>query len=410
MAVLNTADAIRVGASAASAVYLGATKVWPASVETGPLAAWHTALGNVGTAQARCFWIGDSIFEGTGASARSNRALDLLLARLMSDYPVSGQGQSQYVPAVYACPKTGSGITLTTWGGLWTTSTSGTITQRLSGIEGYPGTPTNTFGPGMRSVAFSGTNATVTYTLQGTDVDVWFATGGNFAYSVDGGSFSSAVSTAGMNANGSTYAIHLGASGSHTLAIRRSSGTINLLGFTQFDGARDKGIAMFDACHWGGQTIDFWDYSNSSAPQNAKLTRCIQVVAPQLVVMNTLINDAGNIGQQGVAECMARLNGMLAAVKAAAPSASIAFCQPYDQAPDSQQLSDGNTIADLKAAVVDFVTTNDLAFIDLSATMPDTYADSTGLYFSDGMHMTDAGNVVADGIVETALNPRYTAP
>ena len=50
MTVLNTADAIKVGASTATAVYLGATKVWPASVETGPLAAWHTALNNVGSA------------------------------------------------------------------------------------------------------------------------------------------------------------------------------------------------------------------------------------------------------------------------------------------------------------------------------------------------------------------------
>ena len=355
------------------------------------------------------YWIGDSIFEGTGASARNKRALELVMARLISDYPVSGQGLSMYVPAVYGCPKTGSGITLTTWGGLWTTSSSGTITQRLSGISGGAGTPTNTFGPGMRSVDFSGTSATVTYTLQGTDVDVWVAAGGSFTYAIDGGAYSSAVSTASMNASADTYPIHLGASGSHTLSIRRSSGTIHLLGFTQFDGARTKGIALYDACHWGAQTIDFWSYSNSSAPQNAKLTRCLQVAAPQLVVINTLINDAGNIGQQGIAECMARLNGMLGAVRDAVPDASIAFCQPYDQAPDSQQLSDGNTIADLKAAVVDFVNTNGVAFIDLSATMPDTYADSTGLYFSDGMHMTDAGNLVAADIVDTALNPRYTA-
>ena len=132
------------------------------------------------------YWIGDSIIEGTGASTRSNRALDLLLAQMVSDYPVSGQGKSLYVPAVYGCPKSGQ-VTNTTWGGLWTTSSSGTITQRLSGIAGGAGTPTNTFGPGMRSVDFSGTNATVTYTLQGTDVDVWLAAGGSFTYSVDGG-------------------------------------------------------------------------------------------------------------------------------------------------------------------------------------------------------------------------------
>lgn len=321
---------------------------------------------------------------------------------------MSGQGQSQYLPAVYGCPKTGSGITLTTWGGLWAT-TSGTVSQQLAGIEGYAGTYASTFGPGLRSANLTSTSATATYAVNGSNADLWFAAGGSFTYSVDGGTYSSAINTSGWNANGQIQKISLGSSGAHTIAIRRSSGTVRFLGMTVFDGARDKGIAMFDACHWSAQTIDFWDYSNSGAAQNPKLTRCIQLASPQLVVMNTLINDAGNIGQQGIAECMARLNGMLGAVRAAAPDASIAFCQPYDQAPDSQQLSDGNTIADLKAAVVDFVNTNGLAFIDLSATMPDTYADSTGLYFSDGMHMTDAGNLVAADIVNTALNPRYTA-
>ena len=48
MAVLNTADAIKVGSASASAVYVGSTKVWPAA--TGPLAAWHTALDNAANA------------------------------------------------------------------------------------------------------------------------------------------------------------------------------------------------------------------------------------------------------------------------------------------------------------------------------------------------------------------------
>lgn len=376
---------------------------------SGPLAAWFNALNNVDTAQARMFVIPDSILEGTGASARSARALDLLLAQLVEDYPVAGQGQSQYLPAVYGCPKSGQ-ATNTSWGGLWTTSSSGTITQRLSGIAGQAGTPTNTFGPGMRSVDFSGTNATVTYTLQGTDVDVWFAPGGSFTYSVDGGSFSSAISTASMAANADVYPIHLGSSGSHTLAIRRSSGTIHLLGFMQFDGARDKGVALIEAGHWGAQIIDFWSYSNSSAPQNAKFTRNIQLAAPQLVVINVLINDAGNLGQQGVTECMARLTGMLGAIRAAAPSASVAFVQPYDQVPVSTLLSDGQTVADLKAAVATWTASNNVALIDLSASMPESDTDTSGLYQTDEMHLTDAGNVVAAGLLSIAFDPAYVPP
>lgn len=348
------------------------------------------------------FWIGDSIFEGTGATTHANRALDIIEAGWVSDYAVSGQGQTQYWPAVYACPTSGY-PTNTSWGGLWATSTSGTVSRQLAGIESFPGTPSSTFGPGMRSVNLTSTNATVTYTVHGTALDVWFAAGGSFTYSVDGGAYSSSISTSGWNANGQIQQVALGASGTHTISIRRASGTVRLLGFTVFDGARDKGVAIFDACHWAAQTIDFWDYSNSSAPQNAKLTRCIQLVAPQLVVMNTLINDAGNIGQQGVSECMARLTGMLGAIQAAAPDASIAFCQPYNQAPDSQLLSDGNTIGDLKSAIANFVSTNALCYINLSANMPPTYDDPDGYYQSDGMHLTDAGNVVAAGLVRDVL-------
>jgi hypothetical protein len=255
----------------------------------------------------------------------------------------------------------------------------------------------------MRSVNLTSTNATATYTVHGTALDVWFAAGGSFQYAVDGGIYSSSINTSGWNTNGQIQQITLGASGTHTISIRRASGTVRLLGFTVFDGARDKGICMFEAGHWGAQTIDFWDYSNSAAPQNDKLTRSIQLAAPQLVVMNTLINDAGLIGQQGISECMARLAGMLGAIQAAAPTASIAFCQPYDQAPDSQLLSDGNTIGDLKAAVANFVSTNQLAYINLSASMPPTYDDPDGYYHDDGMHLTDAGHVVAAGLVSDVL-------
>lgn len=368
------------------------------------LAAWVGALASVGTAQARCLWAGDSIKEGTGASTRAKRSLDLLAARFAAEFPVSGQGQSVYRPAVYACPTSGW-PTNTAWGGLWVTSSAGTVSQQLSGIEGFPGTPSSTFGPGLRSVNLTSTNATATYTVHGTALDVWFAAGGAFQYSVDGGAYSSSISTSGWNTNGQIQQIALGASGTHTISIRRASGTVRLLGFTEFDGARDKGVAIFDACHWGAQTIDFWDHSNSAAPQNAKFTRCIELVAPQLVVINTLINDAGNIGQQGIAECVSRLTGILGAIRAAAPGASVVFLQPYDQVPITTQLSDGNTIADLKAAVADWVETNDVTLIDLSASMPPVYEDTDGNYQSDGMHLTDAGHQLSADLIWPQLTP-----
>lgn len=370
------------------------------------LTAWASALANVGTAQARVFWIGDSIMEGTGSSTRAKRALDLIIAKLVTDYPVSGQGQSQYLPAVYGCPTSGQ-ATNTTWGGLWAT-VSGTVAAQLSGISGGTGTPTTTFGPGQRSVNLTGTSATLTYTVTGTVADLWFAAGGSFTYSVDGAAFSAAVDTSTWDANAQLYPITLGTSGTHTVAIRRSSGTVRYLGMTVFDGSRTKGVAMFDACHWGGQIIDFWSYSNSSAPQNAKLSRNIALLAPQLVVINVLINDAGNIGQQGITECMNRLTGMLAAVQAAAPSASIAFCLPYDQVPDSQLLSDGNTIGQLKSTVATWVSTNGLTYINLSTSMPPVYSDTGGNYQSDGMHMTDTGDALAASLIYPQLEPAAT--
>lgn len=371
-----------------------------------PLATWHAALSNVDTEQARVLWVGDSVLEGTGASARSNRTLDLMLAEMVADYPVSGQGASQYLPAVYGCPKSGQ-ATNTSWGGLWTTSSSGTITQRLGGIGGAAGTMANTFGLGMRSVDFSGTNATVTYTLHGTDVDVWFAAGGSFTYSVDGGAFSSAVSTAGMNANADTYPIHLGSSGSHTLAIRRSSGTIHLLGFTQFDGARDKGIAFFDACHWAAITTSFYDVGTPTAPQNAKFVRSLAVVNPQLVAINIVANE---INVTTPPQFQTNYAGMLDAIKATVPSASIVMFPVYQQGAMDEVLPNGYTPQDYFDVLEALAESYGARHFVLTPPMPAVGTDGGVYYQSDEMHLKDAGHALMASVIEPYIDPAYVPP
>lgn len=374
-------------------------------VPINPFQAWYGKLANVQTQQERIYWIGDSISEGTGASLRTKRALDLMNARLAEKYPVAGQGQSLYLPAVFGCPTSGY-PTNTAWGGLWATSTSGTVSPQLGGIYGA-GSKATTYGLGLRSVNLTSTNATATYTVNGTVADLWFAAGGSFTYAVDGGAYSAAVNTSAWNAQAQLYPITLGASGPHTVSIRRSAGTVKFLGFTVFDGARDKGIAMFDASHWSAQVIDFWDYTNASAPQNLCLTRNLQLVSPGLVVINVGVNDVGNIGQQGIAEVIARLTGMLGGIRAAVPTASIAYCLVYDQVPDSQLMSDGNTAGYLKTKLYEWVAANNLGLIDLSTLMPDVFTDTGGNYYPDEEHLTDAGELLMANVTGPLLAPLY---
>lgn len=364
------------------------------------LSAWHAALSAVATAQARVLWLGDSIFEGTGATTRRKRALDLILDGLVRTHPVAGYGRCEYLPAHFAMPST-----ITPWSPAWATSSSGTVTNYNAGIGGDTGTPTNTFGLGMRS-ADMGTSAVLTYTVTGTDVDVWTCAGGSFAVSIDGGAYGTTITTTGQNAYADTTQVHLGASGSHTVAIKRVAGTVHFLGLTVYDGGRDKGIVLYDACHFGANILDFYDAGTPAAPQNAKLTRNLQLVDPHLVVLNLGLNSPVGTTPD---DLVARYAGLVDIARSTLPSASVMACTVYNQLPDAADagLADGYTYGDYKDAVLGMFATKGVPVLRLADSMPNVYDDDGTYYQADGYHMKDAGDVLAAQAAGMFVDPSY---
>ncbi|EIL88545.1 hypothetical protein UU9_12378 [Rhodanobacter fulvus Jip2] len=363
------------------------------------LSAWHTALGTVATAQARVLWVGDSIFEGTGATTLRKRALDLILDGLVRTHPVAGYGRCEYLPAHFAIPNT-----ITPWAPAWATSSSGTVTNYNAGIGGDTGTPTNTFGLGMRS-ADMGTSAVLTYTVTGTDVDVWTCAGGSFAVSIDGGAYGTTITTTGQNAYADTTQVHLGASGSHTVAIKRVAGTVHFLGLTVYDGGRDKGIVLYDACHFGAAVPDFYDAATPSAPQNAKYIRNLQLVDPHLVVLNTGLNNDPSLT---VDQVLTQYAALIDVTLATLPVASITACMVYNQAsPDTIINSAGETYGYFYAQAKAMLVGKEIPALELASSMPNVWEDGGVHYQPDGLHMKDAGDVLAAQAVGMFVDPAY---
>lgn len=396
--LLSSADAIFVNGTAVDAVYSMGVKVWPFD---DAMYFWHTALANVGSSQARVFYVGDSILEGTGSSVRAKRSLDLMATELVDTNPVTGYGVSEYLPAHYGMP-----VTITPWAPTWHDSQSGTITDYFGAMQdGYgAGTKDNTYGLGLRSSDFS-TGAIRTYTVYGTDIDVWTAAGGQFQYSIDGGAYSATIDTSTQDASADiTQVSGLGA-GSHTVSIKCILGALHFLGFTVYDGGRDKGIVNFDACNYGSSLVDIYDWTNGSAPQNAKFVRGLTLANPHLVVLNSGINNDPTLT---IAQITQQYSKLIDIVRATVPQATVVVSLVYKQFVGSTIMNtSGETIDQFYTAADAFFPSKKVPTLYLSDHMPNVYDDTTGLYQADGLHLTDAGHALMASVYEQYINPNY---
>jgi hypothetical protein len=324
-----------------------------------------------------------------------------MLDGLVKTHPVTGYGRNEYLPAHFAIPNT-----ITPWSPTWHTSQSGTITDYNAGVGGDTGTPTNTYGLGMRSSLMSN-GAIRTYTVVGTDVDIWTAQSGSFQYSIDGGAYSATVSTAAQNAYADITQVHLGASGTHTIAIKCVTATaLKFLGLTVFDGGRDAGIVLYESCHYGANILDFYDAGTPAAPQNAKFIRSLQIVDPHLLVLNLGLNSPDGTTPD---DLVTRYAGLVDIARSTLPNASVMACTVYNQLPDAADagLADGYTYGDYKDAVLGMFAANGVPVLRLADSMPNVYDDDGTYYQADGYHMKDAGDVLAAQAVGMFVDPAY---
>lgn len=336
------------------------------------LESWFAALANRDNSPAKWLAIGDSITEGSSASANTKRwvqrSLDLLRAR----FPTAGLtgGGFGHIPAYY------NGTSM------------GTAYTSLTGVT--PGTD-NTFGFGRRSAVMSG-NSVYTYTITGTSFDLWYVQGpstGTIGVSIDGGAVTS-IPTTGNLTDGKKWNSGALSAGSHTVAVSVVSGSNYFTGITVHNGDETKGIKLWEAGHYGWKTGD-WTSNASYWPM------CANTLQPNLVSIALMTNDyQGNVDP---ATCKSNIQSIISAVRGQVtiPPSFVLVCYPArtdvtsPTYPWSSYVNAAHSIAASDSAV---------SVLDLSARMSTPANTALATWAGDKVHPVDKGHaLIADTFV-----------
>lgn len=240
--------------------------------QTGAWDTWRKALANMANETVRALHLGDSISEGTGVTSHTQTWPYLVAQKIRQAYPsIAGNavtGSTGWTPVRQ---------TSSTLGSLWTIA--GTYTDNLFGFRF------------TRSIALQ-PGGTVTGTVTGTSIDVWFPKGtatGNFTVKVDGVQVGGTYG--GTNAStqdGFKQRVSLGAAGSHTVVLTSTHATNPqyFSGITVFNGNENSGIVQINAGFHGSNTANWL-----AAANNANWVQNIPSLDPHLVTIELGAND-----------------------------------------------------------------------------------------------------------------------
>lgn len=355
------------------------------------LRGWYAALANRDSAQAKAMHVGDSTTEGGTLTAISQRWLDRLAAHMRARYPVTGVvggAPSTYLPAA--------------WG-------VGSSIPAPATIGGSPGQHAN--GLGRRGYSLTASGQSVTWTVTGRLVDIAFTKQsglGIAAVAIDG------IPAAALNtASGATGSFvsavaryDLSTTGTHTVAVTWTSGTVMVEGIVTYSGDSTAGILHYDAGHFGYTTNNF-----QAAATNAWMTTAAWL-QPQLITINVGINDYKQ--NRGAAAYTTDLNTIIASLRAnlTAPAATsillIKASQPTHPSTPTEPWAN-YVAADYAIAAADTGGpggASGIAVLELGTRMPTPTTDNTlALYNADLTHPTAKGNAfIADVLLAVLSN------
>jgi lysophospholipase L1-like esterase len=328
---------------------------------------WRAALAARHVAPADVVCVGDSITEGTGASARETRWLDVLQVGLRSAFPTQlAPGGAGYVPAY-------------------------TMSDYPPGWAYYGNIGANgTFGLGRRSVVLKSPDGAIARSVYGTSVVLAWTSGpnlGTFRVLVDGTVVGSNVATANSAGatGGNRLTVSLGTRGLHTVRVEWvSGGDVYFNGMFVRDGDETRGIRVIDSGQHGSSSAD---WSRLTSPGTAYiLGQELAVIAPALVVLGLGPNDM----IQGLtpASHLANMRDIIAMIRTNAPGADILLHAAYQLAADytypwSSYVANLYTLRD---------ETPNTALLDFSRQLPRANANPFGMIAADGVHLNDAGD------------------
>lgn len=358
MEVLNTAY---VGSSLAPAV---------STLKADPWAPWRAGLGNRHFSRAKVMWVGDSTGEGFGVSSFNNRTVTRLGKVLRALRPTDGIGSAGgigYLPCFFQ---------------------SSTLTAPYTVTGTAPLLDSSDFCMGIRAMRLNSAT-TVTYTVTGTAVDIWYlggTTSGTFSISVDGGAATTQSTVQAANNTEAKFTLNLGASGSHTVAITATSTTnVWFGGMTVYDGDDAKGITILDASHGGYKSGDHFATTNRDGAYQQDLA----LAQPHLVILGLLINDERNAVP--VATYQANLEAHVTKINAnVTADPTILFLAPWREAASYTYPHDDYVTA-MKAVVANHP---NAVFLDMSQRLPKVDTDPSGIIYYDTIHPKEAGQAM----------------
>lgn len=329
-----------------------------------PLQRWRDAIAAAaaGTGLARIGFIGDSYFEGVGASDRAHRWIDRLATQMRAQHTIDGSAL---------------------WhSGYWYDGPGGDTDPATTGAQSSSDAYL-----GRRGVVLDA-GEWIEWPITGNSVDLHAAaaSGGSLLLSVAG------TTLATWPADGNTRRYDWGTAAARTVRITAAGATIGVHGIIEHTGDPDRGLDYLESTR-GGATSAYW------APGTGAIT-ALRDASPHLIVWSLYGNDfLPSAGTASPATVASRLAATLADIATWPQPPHVAILLYWGlsyEGPNDQSA----THADYRAALRGVATSHGAQIIDLSTTYQPAPA---GMIGGDGVHPTDTGHQAIADYVQAAL-------
>lgn len=363
---------------------------------------WRKALANRDLAAANYMIIGDSSWEGYGATQMNRSAARRISPLLNKKRPLTMQTGTTYTAPTQ--PIGGRGFI--------PSFHSGTLTQsdKTEGVVTTGGGFGVTAGFGVNLNYWTASAAgNQLYNLVGDNVEISIYAGpglGVLSYQIDGGA-AIQINTAVV---GNSYAyltapIALGAAGAHTLQINWVSGAIFVNGVVEYNGDLNAGIVGHHAGFVGTSALS---YAQNGGLGNAATATFEHAINANCALVGFMlgINDA-NSGGRKPAQYQSDLIALYAYIRSlynifAVPVPTMAHFIQYTPSTTTADPSDGWP-AYVNAAYQAAASDTNAVVVDISKRLPSAAVNGAGTYFFDGAHPNDNGYAAIADIISDFL-------
>lgn len=239
----------------------------------------QTKLAQVRANDADCniAFVGNSLFSGVGAAGGIGSA-STSANRLRSAPHFAKEAISRTLRATDSSWWGGTTIAPAAWSAYDSRVTVNSWTFTSSGLCSSPFTQT----VNDQALIFAPTEDV-------THADIYYLKytgGGQFAYQVDGGAWSADISHSSASQSIVKLTVSLGASGVHTLGIKRSSGGSSYIVGVLFRNETNRSVNIMNMGH-GGSTTETW--VGSSQPRFP--LPAVTTIAPDAIILSLVAND-----------------------------------------------------------------------------------------------------------------------